>query len=455
MNNTQNVIDHDASTSHQANHLSSAEATNKPTRRTVLQGSLLASGYWIAPEVRAAESKSANELLNIACIGIGGRGSANVGGVSSQNLVALCDVDQQRAGKVFEKYGKAEAFADYRKMFDKLEKQIDAVVVSTPDHTHFHPSIAAMQRGKHLYCEKPMAHNVWEVRQMTKLAAKQKVATQLGCQRHTLSNMHRSVELIQAGAIGNVSEVHCWVGGDRGMPSVPNEFPEVPEAVQWDLWLGPATPRPYHSTYCPYGWRFWWDFGTGEMGNWGCHILDIPYWALDLKYPTHVEGSGPEVDPRRTPKQMTTKFQFPAEGKRPPLTLNWYHASNGPDVLRELGLSGKNANNLFIGTEGMLLCGFGMRKLLPEDKFADYKTPDQTIPDSPGFHKEWITACKGGEPATCHFGYSGPMSETVLLGNAAYRAGGGFDWKADELQATGNPKAEQFLHSYIRKGWEI
>ncbi|MEZ6091471.1 MAG: Gfo/Idh/MocA family oxidoreductase [Pirellulaceae bacterium] len=451
MNKTQNVIHHDASTSHQANHHCSAEATNKPTRRTVLQGSLLASGYWIAPEVRAAESKSANELLNIACIGIGGRGSANVGGVSSQNLVALCDVDQQRAGKVFEKYGKAEAFTDYRKMFDKLEKQIDAVVVSTPDHTHFHPSIAAMQRGKHLYCEKPMAHNVWEVRQMAKLAAKQKVATQLGCQRHTLSNMHRSVELIQAGAIGNVSEVHCWVGGDRGMPSVPNEFPKVPEGIQWDVWLGPATPRPYHSTYCPYGWRFWWDFGTGETGNWGCHILDIPFWALKLKYPTRVQASGPPVHAQTTPKQMATMLRF----ADPQVDLHWYHAKNGPPILKERGLDGKGMNTLFIGSEGMLLTGFNKLKLLPESKFADFKHPEPTIPDSPGFYKEWIAACKGGDPATCDFEYSGPLAEAVLLGNVAYRSEGGFDWDGPTLTASNNERVAPLLKENYRKGWEV
>jgi len=426
-------------------------------RRDMLKATTaLGAGLYLGTNfdsTRAADSP--NEKLNIACIGVGGRGSANLNGVKGENIVALCDVDDERAGKAYDRFPKAKKFYDYRDMFDQMEKEIDAVVVSTPDHTHFHPSMMALNRGKHLYCEKPMAHSVDQVRRMTETARKQKVATQLGVQRHTIGNMHRVVELIQAGAIGDVTEVHSWVGGSRGMPGLPSGKEEVPDHLKWDLWLGQAKDRPYHKTYCPYGWRFWWDFGTGETGNWGCHILDIPFWALDLKYPTHVHGSGPEVDSRRTPKQMTTQFEFPAEGNRPAVTLNWYHAKNGPDILREKGLSGRGANNLFIGTKGMLLCGFGMRKLLPEDKFADYEAPEETIPDSPGFHNEWILACKGGEPATCHFGYSGPLTETVLLGNVAYRAGGGFDWDAGELQAQGNPKAEQFLHSYVRDGWEI
>ncbi len=403
----------------------------------------------------ARAAQSPNEKLNVALIGIGGQGRANLNGVKGENIVALCDVDDERAGKAYEQFPKAAKFHDYREMFDKLEKQIDAVVVSTPDHAHFHPAMMALERGKHLYCEKPMAHSVDQVRRMTELAQKQNVATQLGVQRHTIGNMHRIVELIQAGAIGDVTEVHSWIDGDRGMPALPKDKEEIPVHLKWDLWLGQAEDRPYHRAYCPYDWRFWWDFGTGEMGNWGCHILDIPYWSLNLKYPTRVEASGPEVDPRRTPKQLATKFEFPAEGNRPAVTLHWSHAKNGPEVLREKGLSNKGANNLFLGTEGMLLCGFNMRKLLPEDKFADYKAPPENIPNSPGFHKEWINACKGGEQATCHFGYSGPMSETVLLGNTAYRAGGGFDWNAAQFKPQGNAKAESFLQSYVRKGWEI
>ncbi|MCA9123687.1 MAG: Gfo/Idh/MocA family oxidoreductase [Planctomycetales bacterium] len=419
-------------------------------RRQMLKTSALAgAGFWLGTQTKAADSP--NEKLNVACIGIGGRGAANVSGVESQNIVALCDVDDSRAGKAYERHSKAKKYIDFRKMLDKMDKQIDAVVVSTPDHTHFHPSMMAMQMGKHLYCEKPMAHTVWEAREMTKMAAKMKVATQLGVQRHTLTNMHRSVELIKSGAIGKVSEVHSWIGGDRGMPTMPTDKPAIPSGLDWDLWLGPAKERPYHTAYCPYGWRFWWDFGTGETGNWGCHILDIPYWALGLKYPTRVEGTGPEVDPERTPKAMTTSFEFAEQDVK----LHWYHAKNGPLILAERGLPERGMNTLFIGTDGMLLTGFSKYKLYPEDKFADFKPPAQTIEGSPGFYKEWFTACKGGTPATCNFDYSGPLSETVLLGNVAYRAGGAFDWDAKNLATSGNERASQFIRSEFRKGWQL
>ena len=399
---------------------------------------------------------SPNEKLNIAVIGCGGRGAANLNGLSSQNIVALCDVDSQRAGGAYKKHPKARAFHDYRKMFDAMGNDIDAVAVSTPDHTHFHPSMIAMELGKHLYCEKPMAHAIDQVRRMTRTASEKGIATQLGVQRHTIKNVHRVVELIKSHAIGRIVEVHSWVSGDRGMPKIPTEKPNVPASLKWDLWLGQGRERPYHPSIAPYGWRFWWDYGTGETGNWGCHILDIPFWALDLKYPTRVNAAGPAAHELTTPKQMATSFEFPADRQsdRPPVTLYWHHSKPGPDVLRVHGLQ-HWGNTLFIGTEGMLQCDFGKHRLYPQDKFADFEPPPQSIPDSPGFYKEFITAAKGGEKATCNFDYSGPLTETVLLGNVAFRAGGGFDWDAENLKASGNPAAEKFLTSYVRKGWEI
>lgn len=420
-------------------------------RQSLKTGAAIGTGFWLGGNSTSRAEDSPNEKLNIACIGIGGRGAANLGGVSSQNIVALCDVDEKRAGNAFEKHSKAKRFQDFRRMLDEMDRQIDAVVVSTPDHTHFHPSMMAMKMGKHLYCEKPMAHSVWEIREMTNMAKKMKVATQLGVQRHTLNNMHRSVELIQAGAIGKVSEVHCWIGGDRGMPSPAKTGEKVPSHLNWDLWLGPAADRPYSSSYCPYDWRFWWDFGTGETGNFGCHILDIPFWALDLKYPTRVDGSGPKVDPQRASKSMTTRLEFPDKG----VTLHWYHAKGGPPILKEKGLSDKGMNTLFIGQNGMLLTGFGKYKLLPEEQFAGFDKPEKTIPKSPGFYREWFAACKGGVPATCDFDYSGPLSETVLLANTAYRAGSGFDWNAETFSTGGNEKADALIRTEFRKGWEV
>ncbi|MCF7668627.1 MAG: Gfo/Idh/MocA family oxidoreductase [Verrucomicrobia bacterium] len=424
------------------------------SRRSFLKKtSVITAGFMIADSGTLVRGQSPNEKLNIACIGIGGRGRANLNAVSRENIVALCDVDDKRAGNAFEKYSKAKKYKDFRRMFDEMSDEIDAVVVSTPDHTHFHPSIWALERGKHLYCEKPMAHNVWEVRQMTDFAREKGLVTQLGVQRHTHNNIHRVVEIIRSGAIGDVKEVHAWVGGRRGMPDDPKEFPPVPEHLDWELWLGPAEYRKYSPAYCPYNWRFWWDFGTGETGNWGCHILDIPFWALGLRYPTLVEASGPEVHPEKTPTSLSSKIEFPKRGKRNPVTLYWSHGT--PSILKEKNLDGGGANNVFVGTEGTLVCGFGSRKLYPENKFKDFVEPDKSIPDSPGFHKEWTQAIKGGKPPTCNFNYSGPLTEAVLLANTAYRAEGKFDWNAQTLDTSGNDNAQALIRETFRKGWKM
>lgn len=428
--------------------------TQRITRRGAIQ-STAAAGlalYHGGVSRQISSAQSPNDTLDIACVGVGGRGSANVSGVRSQNLVAFADVDDARAGKQFTDHPTTKRFKDYRKLLDAHGKNIDAIVISTPDHSHFHPAYAAMQLGLHVYLEKPLAHNIWETRTLTDFARQNNLATQLGSQRHAMDNMHRVVELVQSGAIGTVSEVHSWIGGDRGMPEIPKDRPPVPPTLDYDLWVGPAPYRPYHPSFCPYGWRFWWDFGTGETGNWGCHILDIPFWALDLRYPTRVDATGPEVDRQRTPKSMHVTYRFPQRDKRGPIALNWYHGV--PSILAEKGLPEKGNNTLFIGDKGMLLCGFSQRKLLPEDQFVNFKTPDPFVPDSPGFHREWIAACKGGEPATCNFDYSGPLAETVLLGNVAYRAGG-FDWDWQNLETTGNADAQALIKEAYRPGWEI
>ena len=424
------------------------------SRRTWIQSSAAVScGFWLGTTAEA-KIPSANDKLNLAFIGVGGRGAANLGGLSKQNLVAFCDVDGTRAKAAFEKYPNVPRYTDYRKMLDNEAKNIDGVVISTPDHTHFHPAYQALQLGKHVYLEKPMAHNLWETRTLTELAKKQGVATQLGVQRHTLPNMHRSVELIQSGAIGDVTEVYCWVEGSRGMPGEPKDKPPIPANLDYELWTGPAPARPYHPSITPYGWRFWWDYGTGETGNWACHILDIPFWALDLKYPTRVTATGPKVDPLMTPKSMKTTFQFPASGSRGPIAMHWDHVANGPDVLRKHKLPNKGYNTLFIGSDGMLLTGFSKLKLYPEAKFADFEKPAASIPPSPGFYQEWITACQGGQPATCDFAYSGPLAEAALLGNLAYRSQQDFDWDSKNLQTSSN-EANRWIKTPYKKGWEI
>jgi len=422
-------------------------------RRSVLKAATAAAagvGIGSQPLLRAATAPS--EKINLAFIGVGGRGTANVNALSGQNMVAFADVDDQRAGKMFEKYSGVQRFRDYRKMLDSIGGKLDGVVISTPDHSHFHPAFAAMQLGLHVYLEKPLAHDAHETRTLTNYAKANNLATQLGVQRHAYENVHRVVELIQSGAIGDVTEAHCWVGGDRGMPPIPEGRPVTPAHLDYDLWIGPAKFRPYHPSFCPYGWRFWWNYGSGESGNWGCHTLDIPFWALDLKYPTRVDATGPKLDAERTPKSMHTTYQFPARGSKPAVTLHWSHGT--PAILKELGLPEKDNNSLFIGSEGMLLCGFGNRTLLPEDRFADHVAPEQTVADSPGFHQEWVNACKGMGPATCDFSYTGPLSESVVLGNVAFRTGG-FDYHAAQMSTGDNKAAQQLLKTEYRKGWEV
>jgi predicted dehydrogenase len=427
-------------------------------RRTALKSlAVVPAGYWLGTSSQTVRAAAASDKLNIACIGVGGRGGANLGGVSSQNIVAMCDCDDKMAAKAYKKHPKAKKFHDFRQMFDKMEKQIDAVVVSTPDHTHFHPSMMALSRGMHLYCEKPLAHNVAQVRAITEKAREKKLATQLGSQRHAMSNMSRVVEAIQSGAIGNVSEVHSWVGGSRGMPKAPTgEQPPVPKTLDWDLWQGPVAEKKYSPAYVPYKWRFWWDYGTGETGNWGCHILDIPFWALNLSFPTKVAGSGPAVDPLRTPNSMQTRFEFPADGKRPPVVLHWSHGS--PVALHEKhkGLKiPKGTNTVFIGSKGVLSTDFSKHSVVLNDKTAKFERPKATIAKSPGFYNEWFRACRGGAPATCNFDYSGPLAETVLLGNVAYRAQGEFEWDHKTLTAKGSARAAELISEPYRKGWEI
>lgn len=452
---------------------------NKMNRREMLKASTVAgAGALFLTNGILVKGQSPNEKLAVACIGLGAQGNFQVSNLGKMkddvDMVALCDVDDVRAGKAYENNPKAKKFYDFREMFDQMEKSIDAVAVSTPDHTHYHPVMRALRSGKHVYCEKPLAHSVAECRIITETAAKNKLATQLGCQRHTIPNMARVVELIKSGAIGDVTEVYSWMGGDRGMPAMPDKAVDPPSSLKWDLWLGPC-PKDWKysvnidkegkesATFAPYNWRFWWDFGTGETGNWACHILDIPYWALDLKYPTKVTASGPEVDPDRTPKEMHVVYDYPARGKQPALKLYWSHTKK-PPCFEKYGLNGGmkdkegknvNPNNLFVGTKGMLLAGFDRHVLLPEDKFTDFEYPKQTIPKSPGFHREWVNACKGGIPATCNFDYSGPMAETAILGNTAYKAGRKtFDWDVEKMIAKNCPEVQAALKPEFRKGWE-
>jgi len=433
------------------------------TRREVLQTMAL-TGAWIAGRGLRAAGTSPTEKLNLACIGVGGRGAANLDAVKGENIVALCDVDQQRAGSVLDQYPRARKFADFRRMLDELDRQIDAVVVSTPDHTHAVACVKAMQMGKHCYCEKPLAHSVHEARRMADLAAANKLATQLGIQRHCWDNFARVVELIQADTIGPVRKCHVWIGGNRGGGRRPAETPPVPSHLNWDLWLGPAPQRPYHPAYAPYGWRFWWDFGTGETGNLGCHHLDLPFQALNLRHPLTIEADGPPVDPETTPPWMSVRYEFAARDSLPPLLLTWQHGEKPAGVLPESELAPFRSGMLFVGDKGLLLADLYKWKLLPESKFSHIQRPPTPAPTAAGFtlepasvphYQEWLAACKSGSPTSCHFGYGGPLTELVLLGNAAYRTGEKLNWDAQNLRAVNCPQADRFLRRAYRQGWTL
>ncbi len=427
------------------------------SRRKLLGGAAAVGvGFWVVGRSVAAEPpRSPNEKLSIAGIGVGGQGAWNIGNCAGENIVALCDVDDRRAGKTFEKFPKAKRYRDFRKMLEEMANQIDAVVVATPDHTHAPPAVMAMKMGKHCYCEKPLAHCVAEVRTMIEVAKEKKLATQMGTQIHAGTNYRRVVELVQSGAIGQVEEVHVWHpvaygGGDR-----PRETPPVPPELDWDLWLGPAPYRPYHPCYLPGSWRSWWDFGSGGLGDFGCHYMDLPFWALKLRHPTTVEAEGPPVHPERTSPGLIVRYEFPARDGLPPVRLTWYDGGKQPPLLKEKDVPAWNAAVLFVGSKGMLIADYSRHQLLPEKQYADFKRPAPTIPDSIGHHAEWLRACRTGEPTTCNFDYSGTLTEAVLLGNVSYRVGKKLYWDPVGLKAVGCPEADVYIRKPYRQGWTL
>ncbi len=412
------------------------------------------AGLLILGNSRSARSYQANEKLNIAVIGAGGRGAANLSDVASENIVALCDADERRAASSFARFPQAKVYFDYRKLLDELDRQIDAVVVSTPNHVHAPASVTAMRMGKHAYCEKPLSHSIHEARVAVRVAAEKKVATQMGTQIHATDNYRRIVELIRAGAIGTVRECHCWLRGGRGAGDRPKDTPPVPEGLHWDVWLGPAPERPYHSCYVPHDWHYWWDFGGGEYGNMGCHYLDLAFWALELRHPTTITAEGPPPHLESTPVQQHARYEFPARGDRPPVTLTWTQGPKPPPVFEQHKVPSW-AWGVFVGSEGMLLANYGQRMLWPQEKFADYRPPEPSIPPSPGHHQEWIAACKTGSPTTCNFDYSGAVTETVLLGNVAYRVGRKLEWDAANMKFPNCPEADKYLQREYRAGWTL
>jgi predicted dehydrogenase len=428
--------------------------SQRPSRRHFLKQSAFAGvSLFAASRTRAADPVSPNEKLNIGIIGSTGRGGENLKGVSSENIVALCDVDDRLLALASQKYPAAAKFNDFRKMLEEV-KNLDAVVVSTADHCHANATVMALRLGKHVYCEKPLTHTVTEARLVATEAAKAKKATQMGTQIHAGENYRRVVELIQAGAIGPVRRVHVYVKSNYN-PKPDYTAAEIPPGFNWDLWLGPAPQRDYKPIYHPRLWRNFWDFGNGTLGDFGCHHMDLSFWALGLRYPTSVEAHGAPPDADRAPLELSVDYQFPARGVQPPVQLTWYQGDKHPTIFDESGVPKWGSGTLFIGDKGMLAADYDRLVLLPQDQFKDFTPPPPSISKSIGHHAEWIKACKEGTPTLCNFDYGGALTEAVLLGNAAYRAGKKLEWDAARLAVTNTPDADRYLRHENRKGWEL
>lgn len=431
----------------------------RSTRREFLKRSTLAgAGFCLVGSHVSAQSRSPNEKLNIGIIGVHSRGAANMSEVATENIVALCDVDANYLAEAARKYPQAKTYSDWRKLVE--QKDIDAVVVSTTEHTHALASVWAMKRGKHVYCEKPLAHSVYEARVMRQTSKEMKVATQMGTQIHATDNYRRVVELVQSGAIGPVREAHAWVEqGIEGPRSRPPEAMPVPDGLNWDLWIGPAPWRPYHSCYFvkrSSSWQNWWDFGNGALGDMGSHIIDLPFWALELKYPLTIESDGPlPVRSETYPDQLTVHWEHAARGQRPPVKLTWYDGKQRPKSPEGADLTKWHLGVMFVGEKGILVADYGKHVLLPEADFKDFQRPQPWIARSRGHHQEWIHACKTGAPTLCNFDYSGALVEHNLLGTVAFRSGQKLQWDPEKLKATNCPEADRFLRRSYRKGWTL
>ncbi len=437
---------------------------SRTTRRRFLRDAALAgSGLIILSDSRSVRGTPANSRLNIAAIGIGGRGAADIDGVASENIVALCDVDERHAAKTFEKFPATKRYKDFRRMLDEMHDEVDAVVIGTPDHTHAPAGVMAMKFGKHCYCEKPLTHSVYEARVMADVAREKGLITQMGTQIHAGGNYRRVVELVQTGTIGSVDEVHVWLSADfngpprptdMSQPDAPTDRPPVPVGLDWDLWLGPAAYRPYSPAYAPFQWRYWWNFANGQLGDFFCHYCDLAFWALKLRHPTTVEAEGP-VHPDSAARWTIAKQEYPARDELPAVTLTWYNGGGYPEFVKERHIPLWGSAVLFIGSKGMLIADYDKHELLPEAEFTDFQRPTPFIPDSIGHHEEWIEACKTDGTTTCNFEYSGALTEAALLCNVALRTGRKLTWDAKKLKAVGCPEADPFLRRPYRKGWTL
>jgi len=442
-------------------------------RRQFLASTAAAAGAATLGFPSILRGQNLNNKLNIAVIACGGRGRANLDGVKNENIVALCDVDDRAVAAARKNHPEAKTFKDFRKLYDTLkDSEFDAVVVSTPEHTHAFATMPALKRKKHVYCEKPLTRDVYEARLITNAAREAGVTTQMGTQMHASANYRRVVELIQSGAVGPVSEVHVWVSRAWGRQTEeeakankdivwsmerPTEASPIPAYLDWDLWVGPAPMRPYNEVYFPGPkWYRWWDFGNGTMSDLGSHWNDLPWWALKLGAPIAIEAGGPPPHAEIAPASMFARYEYGSRGDMPPLTLTWHQGTSKPKIWTDGGIPQWANGVLFVGTNGrMLLADYGKHLLLPEETFRDFKKPEKSIPDSIGHHAEWIKACKNGTKSLCDFSYSGPLTEANHLGNVAYRAGKRLEWDPANMKFPNAPDAEKFLKREYRAGWSL
>ena len=438
---------------------------NRIERRTFLKNSAAAgAGLMILKSGILKAGQSPNEKLNIAVVGVAGRGGANLNNVKSENIVALCDVNAKNLAGAAKNFPRAKTYEDWRKCLE--QKDIDAIVCSTTDHTHAFVNVWAMNRGKHVYCEKPLANSVEEahVVRQTYLKNKNKIATQMGTQIHASDNYRRMVELIRGGAIGTPSEARVWCSR---MPKGGSYLPEVkpvPDHINWDLWIGPSPLHPYNPEYLKggcLGWNLYWDFGSGQIGDMGSHMIDMAFWGLDLKLPTTCKADGTEKNPDTCPQWLTAEWDHPANDWRPAVKLYWYDGGKKPGMPAEAFDREKLFKGvLFKGDKGWLLADYSLRILMPKQNAGDmthYKSPksNELIPASLGHHKEWIVACKTGKPTTCNFDYSGALIENNMLAMAAYRVGKKLQYDAKNIKATNCPEVDKYLRKTYRKGWVL
>ena len=472
----------------------------------LLAGAVPAGGFGSTSSLTRLGYKSPNEKLNLAAIGAGGRATANIGGCApTENIVAFADTDDNSAAETYKKYEKAAKYRDFRRMLDKEGGNIDAVIITTPDHTHAVAAYWSMERGKHVYLEKPLTRTIWEARFLADAAGKYKVATQMGNQGYSFEGSRIAAEIIWSGEIGDVKEVHCWTDRpiwDQGIATLPPEEP-VPDTLDWDVWVGPARMRPFSSAYVPFKWRAWFDFGSGALGDIACHVLGAVNIALRLG------GSDCTVEvvrqegknPLTFAKKSVTELQFPVRGALPPVKIIWTDAADGPpwrpDIPKGeplIGGTGSFGGNgvlspgdpgqpprpagpprpmtgmyarmrpgadssgaIFVGEKGYLTAdNYGANiRLLPLSRHYDYKLPPQFLTRSPGHYRDWIRACKGGEPACSNFSVAGPFTEIVQLASLACHFEGKLEWNSEQMKVTNRPEANEYLKPVYRKGWEI